>query len=236
MPKQLAEPVSPCHAICVECIWTNTPAVKGQVTSSQAHGCQPSEQIRVCLNLQLKIWLQILSHQVLSLQQDPAQKSRHAAAHIKTQPIRPLSDSWILVFSKLLWLQACSTVRGTGNSSSRGISSWCCSLFTFLHLCAPEIPDTRPAASPWVLSPFATAVLCQACCIILSHSGPIASETLGWRRRQDDKHKYPLLQHQQGRRKVLCQGGGWHFLRAEYKLCGTPSPPHICVSLLLKYL
>lgn len=188
MPKQLVEPVSPCHAICVACIWTNTPALRGQVTSSQTHCCQPREQIGVCLNLQLKIWLQILSHQVLSLQQDPARKSRHAAAHIKTQPIRPLSDSWILVFSKLLRLQAtCSTVRGTGNSSSTGISSWCCSLFTFLYLCVPEIPDIRPAASPQVLFPFATAVLYQACCIILVFSlwsycirNPGMEEEAGW--------------------------------------------------------
>lgn len=71
MPKQLVEPVSPRHTICVEYIWANTPAVKGQVTSSLPHGCQPREQKWVCLNLQLKIRLQILSDQVLSLQQDP---------------------------------------------------------------------------------------------------------------------------------------------------------------------
>lgn len=188
MPKQLVAPVSPCHAICVEYIWTNTPAVKGQVTSSQTHGCQPCEQIWACLNLQLKIWLQILSDQVLFSKTPATQKSRHAIAHIKTQPIRPLSDSWILVFSKLLWLQEiCSTLRGTGNSSSMGISSWCCSLFTFLHVCAPEIPDIRPAASPQVLFPFATDVLCQACCIILVFSlwsycirNPGMEEEAGW--------------------------------------------------------
>lgn len=95
-------------------------------------------------------------------------KSRHAIARIKTQPIRPLCDSWILVFSKLLRPQAtCSTVRETGNSSSTGIGSWCCSLFTFPHLCAPEIPDIRPATSPQVLFSF-----CHSCALpgLLHHT------------------------------------------------------------------
>lgn len=116
------------------------------------------------------------------------QKSRHAITHIKTQPIRPLSDSWILVFSKLLQLQATwSTLRGTRSSLSMGISSWCCSLFTFLHLCAPEIPGIRPAASPQVPFPFSTAVFCQVCCIILVFSlwfycirNPGMEEEAGW--------------------------------------------------------
>lgn len=164
------------------------------------------------------------------------QKSRHAITHIKAQLIRPLSDSWILVFSKLLQLQAtCSTVRGTGSSLSMAISSWCCSLpFCISVPLKSLVSDLLPAPKYFFLLPQLSFAR-SAASYLFSHSGLIASETLGWRR-QDDKHKYPLLQHQQRRRKVLCQGGGWHFLRAEYKLCGTPSPPHICVSLLLKYL
>lgn len=55
MAKQLVEPVRACHAFCVEHTRTNAPAVKGQVTGLQTRGCQLSGQIRVCLNLKLKI-------------------------------------------------------------------------------------------------------------------------------------------------------------------------------------
>lgn len=112
MPKQLVEPVSPCHAICVEYIWTNSPSVKGQVTNSQTHGCQPSEQKLVCLNLQLKIWLQILSNHILSLQQDPGYSKVKTRYHTHQDTTHPTSE-WQLDISFLQITPAASNMKHT---------------------------------------------------------------------------------------------------------------------------
>lgn len=106
------------------------------------------------------------------------------------------------------------------------------------HPSAPENPNIRPATSlPMLFFHLPRPCFARpAASYLFSHSSPIASETPGRRRKQDDKHEHPSLQRQWRRRKVPCQGRGWHFLGAERKFCGTTSPPHICVSLLLKCL
>lgn len=161
MPKQLVEPVSPCHATCVEYIWTNTPALKGQVTGSQTHSCQPSEQIWVCLNLQLKIWLQILSDQVLSLQQGPGYskvKTRYRTHQDTTHPtsVRQLDTGFLQITPAASNIQHSEGNRElfiNGNwqlmllslylsTSLRPWNPWyqtCCqppSTFSFCHSCA----------------------------------------------------------------------------------------------------
>lgn len=127
---------------------------------------------------------------------------------------------------------------GVGSSSSKWTSSWC---FSFFYLSTPlplklPVSDLLPASQCFLHLPqprFAR----PAASYLFSHSGPIASETLGWRRKQDDKHEHPSLQHQQRWRKVRCEGGGSHFLRVQHKLCATPSPPPlISISLLPKHL
>lgn len=146
-----------------------------------------------------------------------AQKSRHTIANIREQPI------WAL--TARCWFSPHYSGCGTGNSSSTLRSSSCCSFFTFPHLYSRN-QDLLPASQPFSCLPQP----CFAVSCLFSRSSPIASETQGQMRRQGDKHKHPSLQHQQRQRQVLCQGGGWHFLGAEHKLCGTPSPPYIGVS------
>lgn len=79
--------------VCVH--QTNATAVKGQFTSHQTRGCQLSRQIRVYLNLELKICLKILSDQVLWLQQD-LNYSKVRTHYCKHQYTTSPSSEWQL--------------------------------------------------------------------------------------------------------------------------------------------
>lgn len=149
MAKQLAEPVRACHAICVEYIWTNAPAVKDQVTGPQTCSCQLSGQIRLCLNLKLKIWLEnplwsgslaSARPQLLKSQDTPLQTSR-----------RNSSELWVTAgywFSpNYSGCKQPAAQRGKrGTLHRRELAADAAPSLPF-HPSAPENPNIRPAAS-----------------------------------------------------------------------------------------
>lgn len=192
MAKQLVEPVGACHAFCVEYTRTNVPAVKGQVTGLQTRGCQLSGQIRVCLNLKLK-----------NLTENPFRSGSLASA----RPQLLKSQDTLLQTSgrnpSVLWVTAgywfspnySACKQPAAQRGEEGTLRQCelaadAALSLPFHTSAPETSAIGPVASLPALSPFATAVLCQACCITLVFAlrsycirNPGTEEEAGWQTR-----------------------------------------------------